>query len=130
MRGDLQDDKFKTSAPVVQWSSVQLFLTLAMHETIKRLGVNIPGLSTCFVCKVFEDNNGALLLTKNQRTTSRTKYFHLKWYFFWQYIKTENNPDGIIDIEKVDSVNQRSDYLMKGMLHPVFKNDRKLNQGC
>jgi hypothetical protein len=37
---------------------------------------------------VFEDNNGALLLANAQRLTNRTKYFPVKWHFFWSYVKT------------------------------------------
>ena len=32
-------------------------------------------------CIVFEDNNGALTLAATQRTTSRTKYFNVKYHF-------------------------------------------------
>ena len=38
--------------------------------------------------RVFEDNNGALLLATSQRLTNRTKYFLVKRHFFWSYVKS------------------------------------------
>jgi hypothetical protein len=57
---------------------------------------------------------GAYLLATNQRITARTKYFCVKWQFFWShqvYHPTEN-PDGWIIVEKCDTKVQ-NDYLTK-----------------
>jgi hypothetical protein len=74
--------------------------------------------------RVFEDNNGALLLATNQRITSRTKYFQVKWHFFWAHV---NNGD--VDVLKVDTKLQRADYLTKGLPREPFEGNRMLNQG-
>jgi len=37
--------------------------------------------------RVFEDNNGALLLANNQRITSRTRHYLIQWHFFWDILK-------------------------------------------
>jgi hypothetical protein len=60
--------------------------------------------------EVFEDNNGALLLANNQKITSRTKYFFVKWHFFWSKI---NNGD--VKVLKIDTKLQRADYITKGL---------------
>ena len=75
-------------------------------------------------CIVFEDNNGALVLATTQRTTSRTKYFNVKWHFFWQYIK-----NGTVQVEPISTTDQLADYLTKGLTREVFERIRKAVQG-
>ena len=75
-------------------------------------------------CIVFEDNNGALVLATTQRTTSRTKYFNVKWHFFWQYVK-----NGTVQIEPISTTDQLADYLTKGLTREVFERIRKAVQG-
>jgi hypothetical protein len=70
---------------------------------------------------VFKDNNGALLLATNQRLTSRTKYFHIKWHFFWSHVKS-----GEIQVLKIDTHHQRADYPTKGLSREVFERVREL----
>jgi hypothetical protein len=41
--------------------------------------------------RVFEDNNGAYLLATNQRITCRTKYYLVKWHFFWNAVAMEKS---------------------------------------
>jgi hypothetical protein len=74
--------------------------------------------------RVFEDNNGALLLATSQRITSRTKYFLVKWHFFWEHVKK-----GTVSILKIDTKEQRADYLTTGLSREVFETIRKLVQG-
>ena len=75
-------------------------------------------------CIVFEDNNGALILAANQRITSRTKYFNVKWHFFWQHVK-----NGTITIEKIATSDQLADYLTKGPTREILERIRKKVQG-
>ena len=75
-------------------------------------------------CIVFEDNNGALTLATNQRITSRTKYFNVKYHHFWQHVK-----DGTIKIEKIPTTDQLADYLTKGLTREIFVRLRKIVQG-
>ncbi|KAI2509212.1 hypothetical protein MHU86_5222 [Fragilaria crotonensis] len=48
-----------------------------------------PDFKSTIRCRVFEDNNGALLLATKQRITNRTKYFLVKWHFFGTTSATE-----------------------------------------
>ena len=75
-------------------------------------------------CQVFEDNNGALLLATNQRITNRTKYFQVKWHFFWAQVR-----DGTVHIVKVDTKEQWADILTKGLNREGFERVRQLIQG-
>jgi hypothetical protein len=87
--------------------------------------LNVPRtVSSSLHCTVFEDNSGALILATNQRLTSRTKYFHVKWHFFWSHVKS-----GDIQVVKVDTHHQVADYLTKGLSREVFERIRKLAQG-
>jgi hypothetical protein len=74
--------------------------------------------------RVFEDNNGALLLATKQRVTARTKYFLVKWHHFWSFVSS-----GEIEIEKIDTAEQRADYLTKGLPRETFEKIRFLVQG-
>ena len=52
------------------------------------IALNLPHhLSATIRSRVFEDNNGALLLATNQRITSRTKHYLIQWHFFWAHVK-------------------------------------------
>ncbi len=87
--------------------------------------VKLPNTFTSTIkCQVFEDNNGALLLAVNQRITNRTKYFQVKWHFFWQHVR-----DGTVAIVKVDTQDQWADFLTKGLNCESFERVRKLVQG-
>ena len=75
-------------------------------------------------CIVFEDNNGALVLATTQRTTARTKYFNVKWHFFWQHVR-----DGTIAVERIATTDQLADYLTKGLTREIFERIRHKVQG-
>ena len=88
-------------------------------------GVGVPGdVSASIGCTVFEDNNGALLLANQQRVTSRTKYFFVKWHHFWHHIR-----HGDIKVVKCATEDQQADYLTKGLVRELFEKLRKLVQG-
>ncbi|KAI2488976.1 hypothetical protein MHU86_25628 [Fragilaria crotonensis] len=88
-------------------------------------GLQLPDTLTSTVkCRVFEDNNGALLLATNQQITNRTKYFQVKWHFFWSHVR-----DGTIVIIKVDTQEQWADMLTKGLNRESFERVRRLVQG-
>ena len=86
--------------------------------------------SPVLTCTIFEDNQGAYLLATNQRITARTKYFCVKWHFFWSqvYHPTEN-PDGWIIVETCDTKLQDADYLTKGLARECFEANRHRVQG-
>jgi hypothetical protein len=74
--------------------------------------------------RVFKDNNGAYLLATNQRITRRTKYYLVKWHFFWNAVR-----NGEVTVLKVDTLRQGADYLTKGLAREAFERIRKINQG-
>ena len=81
-------------------------------------------------CTVFQDNQGAYLLASNQRCTARTKYFAVKWHFFWSHVfHPETNPDGWLIVEKCSTDVQNADYLTKGLAREAFEKNRFRVQG-
>ena len=76
---------------------------------------------TSVMATVFEDNQGALILARNQRITNRTKYFLVKWHWFWQHALE-------FILKKCSSEEQRSDYLTKPLPRKGYENNRYLNQ--
>jgi hypothetical protein len=93
---------------------LELMLVLQTGDTLKSM----------IKCTVFEDNNGALALATNQRITSRTKYFLVKWHHFWHHIT-----NGDIQVEKIATKEQLADYLTKGLTRETFEYLRKQVQG-
>jgi hypothetical protein len=81
-------------------------------------------------CKLFEDNQGAFLLATNQRVSARSKYFNVKYHFFWQFVyHKEKNPSGWLIIEKCPTEEQRADYLTKGLSKVLHEANRLSVQG-
>ena len=81
-------------------------------------------------CSVFEDNQGAYLLATNQRVSPRTKYFNVKYHFFWQFIYHPiKNPNGWLVIFKCPTDLMNADYLTKGLPPEVHESNRLRVQG-
>lgn len=74
--------------------------------------------------RVFEDNNGALILANTQRITNRTRHYHISWHFFWWAVT-----EGFVAVLRVDTNMNGSDYMTKGLPRFPFENNRRLNQG-
>jgi hypothetical protein len=74
--------------------------------------------------EVFEDNNAALLLATNQHLTSRTKYFLVKWHFFWSQVRS-----GDIKISKIETKLQDADFQTKGLPREPFEANHLRVQG-
>lgn len=79
-----------------------------------------------FETTVHEDNSSTLNLAVNQKVTSRTKHYLVKYHFFWSHI---NEPKNKIKVVHVLTVKQHADYLTKGLTCDVFENCCLLKQG-
>jgi hypothetical protein len=81
-------------------------------------------LGTTVKARAFKDNQGAYYLATNQRLTNRTKYFLLKYHWFWSNYKKKE-----FKIFKIDTKDQKADYLTKGLDPDSFEANRKSVQG-
>ena len=106
-------------------ASMRIMLPLKSMLTEVVAALKLPSqFKSTIRCRVFEDNNGALLLATKQRITNRTKYFLVKWHFFWSHVES-----GEVNVLKIDTTEQWADYLTKGLNREVFERIRKLVQG-
>jgi hypothetical protein len=71
-------------------------------------------------CKVFEDNSGAVELTKVPRMRPRTKHINVKYHHFRQYVY-----DKSISVVQVTTDEQRADMLTKHVPESLFLRFRK-----
>ena len=69
---------------------------------------------------VWEDNNGALTVATMPRITPQSKFFAVKYHFFREHVKTEDNPDGEVHIQKIDTKRQLGDIMTKGLTEALF----------
>jgi hypothetical protein len=90
---------------------------------------NVVGLptevTTTIRADVFDDNQACISLATNHRLTSRTKYFHVKWHWFWYNYAVLKE----FDIAYVKSALQDADYLTKQLPRDAFQANRIRNQG-
>ena len=93
-------------------------------ELLKHLDKKFAG--AVIKSTVFEDNNGFIVMTKTKKISLRTKHVATHVHFFKSHIKSDANPDGKIEIEKIDTMIQEADTVTKGLGAVQFKIIRKL----
>jgi len=69
----------------------------------------------------YEDNNGALTVATMPRITPQSKFFAVKLHFFKEHVKTQDNPSGEVEIQKVDTNDQLADIFTKGLVPDKFE---------
>lgn len=93
-------------------------------------GLGLPQAQQASVsARVFEDNNAALQLAVNQRITSRTRHYQVKWHHFWTNVKRDDGETPDILVMRVESALQDADYFTKGLPHETFVANRRRVQG-
>ena len=108
-----------------------------MIETLMQL--KLPDVEVQIKSKAFEDNQSTYQLATTQQKTPPTKYFNIKYHFFWQHVyHEEKNPEGWLLIEKcntklmegwllIEKCNTKlmdADYLAKGLVRVLFEANR------
>ena len=74
--------------------------------------------------KVFEDNNGCLILATSPKLMPRSKHIAVKYHWFREHVRK-----GKIHIIKVATDKQKADIFTKGLPTETFYNIRKLLMG-
>jgi hypothetical protein len=84
-------------------------------------------------CRVFQDNSASHQLANDQRLTNRTKYFLVKWHWFWAHVwRTQDDfddPQRFLEIVRCASLLMKADYLTKGLLNEKYEANRRMVQG-
>jgi Reverse transcriptase (RNA-dependent DNA polymerase)/GAG-pre-integrase domain len=101
-------------------------------EVTTAIGVS-PSLRATLHCRAFQDNRASWQLATQQRLTNRTKYFLVKYHWFWEHVYRDSNDDDnvkrFVKIEPCSTHVMRADILTKGLLGEKFEECRKMNQG-
>ena len=90
---------------------------IELIQELKQAGFAIPNNRAKALCKVFEDNAGAIEMAKEDKFRPRTKHINVKYHHFRDYVEK-----GAIDIKYIPSEENPADILT----HPV--NEEKLNR--
>ena len=115
--------KLQSEISVSMMEAEYISLSMAMRDLIPlRILVDkvkdLIGAST-LLCrmysKVFEDNNGTLILASMPRMTPHSKHIAVKYHVFKEHVQT-----GQIQLVKVESANQMADCLTKGLEKTMF----------
>ena len=83
-----------------------------------------PSIKPDILCKLFEDNNGALELARAPKYRPRTKHIALKYHHFRDHVKS-----GKVQILPVDTKNQIADQFTKGLADNTFIHLRSMLMG-
>jgi hypothetical protein len=101
-------------------------------EVTNAIGVS-PTLRATLLCRAFQDNRASWQLATQQRLTNRTKYFLVKWHWFWSHVHRDNADDEddqrFVVIETCSTHVMRADILTKGLLGEKFEECRRMIQG-
>jgi hypothetical protein len=104
-----------------------------IHRMLNHLleHLQLPDTEVTFSCKVFEDNAACFSLATNQRITQRTRYFNVKWHFFWTQVKGSRtaSADAWIEIEQCPTKLMRANMLTKPLPRETFERHRNAIQG-
>ena len=73
------------------------------------------------LCKVFEDNSGAVELANVPKMRPRTKHINLVYHHFRSRVKTHSNPSGDVTVEHIDTLDQLADIFTKPLAAPLFE---------
>jgi virulence-associated protein VapD len=79
---------------------------------------------TAVLARTFEDNQGAYFLAKSQWIMNRTQYFLLKFHWFWAHFNVKD-----FKIYKINTKEQKADFLTKGLSVDAFEANRRAVQG-
>ena len=92
--------------------------------------VSLPSsLTSTILCEVFEDNMATFYLANSQRLTSRTRWYHVKWHHFWEYVKLNEDSPRKVFVLKVSTDLQAGDMLTKPVPREVLERHRLFIQG-
>ena len=79
---------------------------------------------------IWEDNDACRLLATNRHITSRTKYFLVKWHWFWGFMEENMEGPNAVGILRVKSEDQKADYLTKSLPIDAHLHNRRGVQGA
>lgn len=98
-----------------------------VKEVVKKLGLDRVLDRPSIRCTIFEDNAATYQLASTHKLTNRTRYFHVKWHWFWQYVGEGSSR--LFNLIKVSTHDMIADAFTKGLQREVFERLRKKYMG-
>lgn len=89
---------------------------MKLMKEMKKKGFQISVTQPKVMCRVFEDNSGALEMANNHKFRPRTKHLNIKYHHFRSYVNTAQ-----ITIHPIESKNNLADMLTKGQPLALFR---------
>jgi hypothetical protein len=125
--------KMQTEIALSSTEAEYIALSQAMREVIpimwllkeaKEMGIPIVNQQPKVMCKVFEDNAGAIEIANVPKMRPRTKHLNIKYHHFREEVKK-----GTVNIYHVGTKEQRADIFTKALDEGLFIKFRKMIQG-
>ena len=118
-------------AEYIALSSATRHVLFILHllEDLKALHIDFQLPETKVYAKCFEDNAGCLELAKAPKLRPRTKHITVKFHHFLGYVKTDANPDGILELHWIPTDRQEADGFTKALGPILFVKIRELIMG-
>ena len=117
-----------------QWTEAEyITLSTALREAIPLMEMlkeihkvhNLPvSTKPKAMCKVFEDNSGALEIARLPKMRPRTKHINVKYHHFREYVERKE-----IEIYAITTDKQQADLLTKNLPGPLFAQLREAIMG-
>ena len=95
-------------------------LVSPIKEVIDNLGIDSEKLKFVSSSTVYEDNNGAIVVTTSPSITPTPNHIVFKYHWFRHHVGKE------FVICKIESENQKADIFTKGLQGEIFVRIRKL----
>ena len=89
-------------------------------KTVAKVITGDDNVKVTTLSDIFEDNNGCISVATLPKITPQSKFFAVKLHFFKEHVKTPDNPNGEIDIHKIDTDAQLADIFTKGLVEAKF----------
>ena len=96
------------------WEAIPI---MDLLDEMSERGFKVSGTKAKMHCKVFEDNSGALEITKNPKYHPGMKHLNVKLHHFRSYVA-----DKWVSIHRIDTKEQLADYLTKAVPVPTLEN--------
>ena len=94
-------------------------MMMNLLSEMKKMGLPIAKATPTVLCKLFEDNAGAIHIAKVPKMRPRTRHINQKYHHFREWVKS-----GIIEILPIDTLEQPADLMTKPLDLESFRKHR------
>ena len=103
----------------------EVIYMMQLVDEVKRRKIPLFGKAQTLVrCNAFEDNMGALELSKVPKMRPRTKHINIKYHHFRKHVQ-----DGTITVQHIKTEEQIADIFTKPLPEKLFKKYRQSIMG-